>query len=420
MDRETEVLLEARKAGITQPRELANYMAQVTHESNGLSRLEESFRFLRNISQVPVQAAWRNGPDALDAARKEALAGRPEGLAELMYAGRHGNHEPGDGWQYRGRGYIRLVGRDNYRAAGDALGLDLENQPDLAAEPRHAARIAAWLWREHVPEQARGNVEESTRAINGKLHGLDDRQQRFNDWQRRLSPEVMQRIEGGNLNAPVPSHDRATTVAATAATVAAGAAATAAAREASGPTITRKVSRLPRAKEELTEHGLTRDAMAAVEHAEDLREERSYRRHHCHHMADAAHPQHKLFESTRDAVRQLDARHHRQPDQQTENIAGALSVEARKHGLDHIDHVTLSDDASRVYAVQGDLDSPLKKVVELDTARAAATPLEQSDKAMATLDKADDAKAAQPEPPKHDHDQAQQAAAPVQGHGHPR
>jgi predicted chitinase len=91
IDRETQVLTDATAAGITNPRELANFMAQVTHESNGLSRLEESFRYTRNISQIPVQSAWREGPDALDAARKQALMGKPEQLAELMYGGRNGN-----------------------------------------------------------------------------------------------------------------------------------------------------------------------------------------------------------------------------------------------------------------------------------------------------------------------------------------
>src|SRR3954465_9382903 len=125
IDRETQVLADATAAGITRPRELANFMAQVTHESNGLNRLEESFRYTRNISQIPVQSAWREGTESLQAAPLQALQGKPERLAELMYGGRNGNDQPGDGWRYHGRGYIQLTGKDNYRAAGEALELDL-------------------------------------------------------------------------------------------------------------------------------------------------------------------------------------------------------------------------------------------------------------------------------------------------------
>ena len=113
-DRETQLLLDATAAGMTSPRELANFMAQVTHESRDLTRLEEGFRYTKNIAQIPVRSAMREGPEALEAARIEALQGKPEKLAELMYGGRMGNDEPGDGYKYRGRGYIQLTGKENY------------------------------------------------------------------------------------------------------------------------------------------------------------------------------------------------------------------------------------------------------------------------------------------------------------------
>ncbi len=140
-------------------------------------------------------------------ARQEALRGRPENLAELMYGGRMGNDAPGDALKYHGRGYLPLVGKENYERAGKALDLDLVNQPELAAQPEHAGRIAVWQWQTRVPEAAREDVREATRALNGALNGIEARQQRFDVWQQKLTPDVMARLERGEVGAPAPAHN---------------------------------------------------------------------------------------------------------------------------------------------------------------------------------------------------------------------
>lgn len=201
-DRESQLLRQATVAGITSSRELANFMAQAGHESRGLSRLNESFNFTRGISQIPVEAAWRNGNGALESARQEALRGRPENLAELMYGGRMGNTAPGDALKYHGRGYLPLVGKENYERAGKALDLDLVNHPELAAQPEHAGRIAVWQWQTRVPAAAREDVREATRALNGALNGIEARQQRFEVWQQKLTPDVMARLGRGEVGVP--------------------------------------------------------------------------------------------------------------------------------------------------------------------------------------------------------------------------
>jgi len=211
-DRESQLLRQATDAGIASPRELANFMAQAGHESRGLSRLNESFNYTRATSQIPVEAAWRNGNDALESARQEALRGRPDDLAELMYGGRLGNDAPGDALKYHGRGYLPLTGKENYERAGQALDLDLVNHPELAARPEHAARIAVWQWQNHVPEQARESVREATIAINGALNGVEDRLRRFDTWQQKLTPDVMDRLSRGEVgeratNAPEAPRD---------------------------------------------------------------------------------------------------------------------------------------------------------------------------------------------------------------------
>src|SRR3546814_9698491 len=106
----------ARAAGITSRDELANLMGQLSHESRGFTALQESFRYTRGIDQIPVASAFREGRDALEDARVDAVAGRPQELARLMYGGRMGNDDAGDGYLYRGRGFIMLTGEDNYRS----------------------------------------------------------------------------------------------------------------------------------------------------------------------------------------------------------------------------------------------------------------------------------------------------------------
>lgn len=211
-DRETQLAQQAVAAGITSRKELANFMAQVSHESGGLTRLEEGFRYTKGIQQIPVRSAMREGAEVLEAARVDALSGKPEKLAELMYGGRMGNDQPGDGYVYRGRGYMQLTGKDNYRAAGEALGLDLVENPDLAADPENAAKIATWFWKQNVPQAAREDVTAATQAINGGLNGLADRQTRYDDWHKTLTPEFMQAIGVGRqaLLAPLLNDPRHT------------------------------------------------------------------------------------------------------------------------------------------------------------------------------------------------------------------
>lgn len=163
------------EAGITDVNEQAAFMGQMHHESNGFRSLEESFRYSSADRIMDVSAtARRQGREAVEA----AMAQGPAAVAELMYGGRMGNTEAGDGYRYRGRGYTQLTGRDNYTAASEALGIDLVNNPDLAADPEVSARVATWYWqnRSGLSEAAqRGDTREVTRLINGGHNGLEDR-----------------------------------------------------------------------------------------------------------------------------------------------------------------------------------------------------------------------------------------------------
>ena len=55
-----------------------------------------------------------------------------------------GNTQAGDGYRFRGRGYIQITGRSNYSKFGKLLGIDLVGNPDLALQPEIAAKIAVY------------------------------------------------------------------------------------------------------------------------------------------------------------------------------------------------------------------------------------------------------------------------------------
>lgn len=96
-----------------------------------------------------------------------------------------GNKVKGDGERYKGRGFIQLTGRDNYTRAGQALGLPLAANPELAADPEIAAKIAVWYWKTRVTPKVQNfaNTKAVTKKINPALKHQDRRQQKFAQYQ---------------------------------------------------------------------------------------------------------------------------------------------------------------------------------------------------------------------------------------------
>ena len=103
-------------------------------------------------------------------------------------AARLGNTEKGDGARYYGRGFIQLTGRDNYSRAGDALGLDLEDKPELASRPDIAVKVAIWYWLHRVRPKVSdfSDVAEVTHAVNSKETNIDARAKSFAAYQRMI------------------------------------------------------------------------------------------------------------------------------------------------------------------------------------------------------------------------------------------
>jgi len=146
--------------------ELAQFMAQAKHESWNYGRLQEK----------PVGDADKYF------AKKYDPTYAPK-TAKIL-----GNKNKGDGAKYHGRGFIQLTGRDNYRMASDALGIDLLSHPELAEKPDVAAKIAVWYWNTRVKPNVRnfGDTVEVTKKINNAMFGLEDRMANFLDYKKRF------------------------------------------------------------------------------------------------------------------------------------------------------------------------------------------------------------------------------------------
>jgi len=148
-----------------------HFLAQVLHETNGLTILVEGLSYsAKRLTQV-----WPKRFPSLQAAAP--YADNPRALANKVYGGRMGNVDPDDGWRYIGRGLLQLTGRSAYRQIGAALGLDLEGFPMLVLEPEHCLRVAGAVWLEKRCNEFADvdSISQVTKAINGGLIGLEDR-----------------------------------------------------------------------------------------------------------------------------------------------------------------------------------------------------------------------------------------------------
>jgi len=164
------------KFGVNTPLRLAHFLGQCSHESGNFKFTVENL----NYSAQALQSVFRKYfPDEATAAQFQR---KPEKIANRVYGERMGNRgeESGDGWTYRGRGYIQLTGRSNYVEFNKFVEEDVVESPDLVSD-KYPLMSAGWFWYENnINVLADKGITDTditsvTRKVNGGTNGLEDR-----------------------------------------------------------------------------------------------------------------------------------------------------------------------------------------------------------------------------------------------------
>lgn len=171
------------KFKIDTPLRLAHFLAQCAHESGNFKITTENLNYSKEGLMKVFKKYFPN----------EALAKqyekKPNAIANKVYGGRMGNGDENsaEGSKYKGRGYLQITGKNNYKSLSDDLGVDFVGNPDLVAS-KYPLLSAAWFFKKNNLLEicdlgaSRANVERLTKRINGGLIGIDDRWKHFNEY----------------------------------------------------------------------------------------------------------------------------------------------------------------------------------------------------------------------------------------------
>lgn len=170
------------KFGINTPKRTVHFLCQVFCESGALKYVEENL----NYSADGLMRTW---PNRFNSQKAQEYARKPEKIANYVYADRMGNgsEASGDGWKYRGRGFIMVTGKDGYKAyanSGFCVG-DLMSHPEWLAKSPGNTKSAMWFWWKNnlsdIADRDDGGkigediVKEITKKVNGGFNGLSTR-----------------------------------------------------------------------------------------------------------------------------------------------------------------------------------------------------------------------------------------------------
>ena len=166
------------KFNIYTPAQQASWIGQCGHECGNFKIMEENLNYraatlLKLFPKTPKRQ-WGFTPEEAAAYEKQ-----PRKIANRIYGNRMGNRDEasGDGYRFRGSGFLQLTGHSNFFHAGKALGVDFVMEPELVRTPKYAAQTAGWFWQTHNLNQYADNRDflTMTKRINGGTIGLEDR-----------------------------------------------------------------------------------------------------------------------------------------------------------------------------------------------------------------------------------------------------
>ena len=178
----------AARFQINTPLRLAHFLAQCGHESGGFRVTSENL----NYSAKGLMGIFKKYFPTQQIA--EAYQRNPQKIANKVYANRmnNGSEASGEGFKFRGRGYIQLTGKDNYTQFGKAIGEDILGNPDLVSG-KYALLSAAWFWSKNgLNKLADGGATDTTvtsitKRVNGGTIGLPDRIKHFKEYYHLLT-----------------------------------------------------------------------------------------------------------------------------------------------------------------------------------------------------------------------------------------
>ncbi|QQU04767.1 glycoside hydrolase family 19 protein [Myroides odoratus] len=168
---------------VTTALRIAHFMAQIEHESN-LKPISENLNYSK-------EGLLKVFPKYFNKDNVDQFARKPEKIANRVYANRMGNRSEasGDGWKFRGRGFIQLTGFNNYKALSVTTNVDYVNNPELLLTEADALIAALWFWSSNGLNTLADldDVLLITKRINGGLNGIEDRKKKLIKWKNELN-----------------------------------------------------------------------------------------------------------------------------------------------------------------------------------------------------------------------------------------
>jgi putative chitinase len=173
------------KYGIVTPLRMAHFLAQIHNETGGFVRFSENL----NYSSTGLLETFGSRITLAQAnlyGRNNFHRANPEAIANIVYGGTWGrinlgNTQKGDGYKYRGRGFLQLTGRVNYEAYKKYSGLDVVSNPDLVSTLAVGLDVAGWFWSQRGvnPLADKNDIVAVTKKVNGGQIGISKRKQFF-------------------------------------------------------------------------------------------------------------------------------------------------------------------------------------------------------------------------------------------------